>query len=71
VIDGGILIIVIGTLIMFVPPAHGLVAKRRYSRTDPIGALLQDAFLVPNPDQALGMLIEQAEAAIGGKGSQE
>jgi hypothetical protein len=59
-IDGGLVMIVISALIMFVPPAAAHTPRRPGS----LKAVLNIAFPPIAPTLAIVLLIEQAEAAL-------
>ena len=63
-IDGGFVMIMIGVLVMFVPPTHRIVAHRRAIGVLPYAAALQQAFPAAAPTPSLTRLVGEAEAAL-------
>lgn len=63
-IDGGFMMIMIGVLVMFVPPTHRIVSHRRAVRVLPYAAALQQAFPAAAPTPSLSRLVNEAEAAL-------
>jgi LPS O-antigen subunit length determinant protein (WzzB/FepE family) len=63
-IDGGIVIMLIGALTLAIAPAERLIATRRWVRTAYIEPALRQAFPTPPPERRLERLAVSAEAAV-------
>lgn len=63
-IDGGIVMIVIGWLIAIVPPAEKLVAGRRAARPVTIGVILRQAYPPVAPTASILELAASADASL-------
>lgn len=63
-IEGGIVMIVIGWLITIVPPAEKLMAGRRAARPVAIGIILQQAYPTAAPSASLLELAASADASL-------
>lgn len=60
-IDGGILLMVLGAVCMAVGPLDAALAHRRWVKTIPERAPVRDAFPVVHPDPTLNAVIEQLD----------
>jgi hypothetical protein len=63
-IDGGIIVMLLGALTLAVAPAERMLAARRWVRTGYIEPALRHAFPPPPPEQRLEWLVVSAEAAV-------
>ncbi len=63
-IDGGIVMIVIGWLITIVPPAEKLMAGRRAARPIAVGVILRQAYPPAVPTASILELATSAEASL-------
>ena len=63
-IDGGVILIVVGWLITFVPPAERLMAGRRAARPVAIGIVLRQAFPAVQPPTSMLELAASADASL-------
>jgi hypothetical protein len=63
-IDGGLIVMLIGALVLAIAPAERLLANRRWVRTEFIEPALRRAFPPPPPKQDLERLAISAEASV-------
>lgn len=63
-IDGGIIVMLMGALALAIAPAERAFAHRRWIRTEIIEPALRRAFPPPPPKQELERLAISAEAAV-------
>lgn len=63
-IDGGLIVMLIGALALAIAPAERLLANRRWVRTEFIEPALLRAFPPPPPKQDLERLAISAEASV-------
>lgn len=63
-IDGGLIVMLIGALALAIGPAERVLANRRWVRTELIEPALRRAFPPPPPEQKLERLIVSADAAV-------
>jgi hypothetical protein len=63
-IDGGILVMLLGALTLAIAPAERMLAARRWVRTEYLEPALRQAFPPPPPEQRLERLAVSAEAAV-------
>ena len=63
-IDGGLIVMLIGALALAIGPFERVLANRRWVRTELIEPALRNAFPPPPPEQRLDRLAVSAEAAV-------
>lgn len=63
-IDGGVIVMLIGALVLAIGPAERALANRRWIRTEFIEPALRRAFPPPPPAQDLERLAISAEASV-------
>jgi hypothetical protein len=64
VIDGGLIVMLIGALALAIGPFERVLANRRWVRTEFIEPALRSAFPPPPPEQRLDRLAVSADAAV-------
>lgn len=63
-IDGGLLLIMLGAIALVVIPLQDAIAYRRWARTATIGQTLRAAVPMAEPTPALDRLVIEADVAI-------
>lgn len=63
-IDGGLLVMLLGAGVLALPPVERLFSARRWIPAEMIEPALRRSFPLPPPEQQLERLVNAAEAAV-------